>query len=261
MKCLNSDVVTCYCKDSSILYASIERLAGLFRRDPSLLEPFRGVSSETEDHFKVAGFQIYPTVKKTTLLYDPASDYFFKILHPLHLKHRVQFAVRHRARSIYNTAEYLYSKGVPLQRVEVFGTLKPGSRPFFGVRRAEGESLYDIFIRQKQTINIDHCRTVLGEIARIHSLGFWLGDAHLSHVFVKNGRVSGIIDIDSIRRNRPFLMKNAAKDLAGLNHPGLPLTRDDKNMLLEHYLTLSTVKRKGKFVRLLKYYTERRWKD
>jgi hypothetical protein len=261
MKCLKSDVLTCCCKDSSNLYTTIERLAGLFRKEPSLLEPFRGVSSEVENHFRGAGFQIYPTVKKTTLLYDPASDFFFKILHPVHLKYRVQFAVGHRSRAIYRTTEYLYSKGVPLQRVEAFGTLKPGSSPFFGVRRAEGESLYDIFIRQKQTMNIDQCRSVLGEIARIHSLGFWLGDAHLSHIFVKDGIVSGIIDIDSIRRNRPFLMKNPAKDLAGLNHPGLSLSRNDKNMLLDHYLALSTIRKKDKFIRLLKYYTERRWKD
>jgi hypothetical protein len=207
------------------------------------------------------GFQIYPTVKKTTLLYDPASDCFLKVLHPLSLKHRVQFAVIARSKAIYDTTEYLCSKGVPLQRVEAYGTLTAGSRPLFGVKRADGESLYDIFIRQKQTMNMEHCRAVIGEISRVHSLGFWLGDAHLSHIFVKDGKVSGIIDIDSIRRNRPFMLKNSAKDLAGLNHPELPLSRDDKNSLLDYYLSISGVSRKDKFIRLLKYYTERRWKD
>ncbi|KPK02763.1 MAG: hypothetical protein AMK71_01185 [Nitrospira bacterium SG8_35_4] len=261
MKCIKNDVVTCYCNESSDLQTSIERLAGLFRRNPSLLEPFRHVSSEVEDHFKAEGFQIYPTVKKTTLLYDPASDCFLKVLHPLTLKHRVQFAVMTRSKAIYKTAEFLFSKGVPVQRVEAYGTLTPGSRPFFGIKRADGDSLYDIFIRQKQTMNMDHCRAVIGEISKVHALGFWLGDAHLSHIFVKDGKVSGIIDIDSVRRNRPFLLKNPAKDLAGLNHPDLPLSRDDKNSLMDHYLIQSGIREKDKFIRLLKYYTERRWKD
>jgi len=261
MKCLKNDVVTCCYNDSPDLHASIERLAGLFRRNPSLLEPFRSISSEIEDHFKAGGFQIYPTVKKTTLLYDPASDCFLKVLHPLNLKHRMQFAVQQRTRVIYKTTEYLFSKGVPLQRVEAYGTLKIGSRPFFVVKRAGGESLYDIFIRRKQTVNMDHCRAVISEISKVHALGFWLGDAHLSHIFVKDGNVSGIIDIDSVRRNRPFLLKNPAKDLAGLNHPDLPLSRDDKNSLLDCYLTLSGIRKKDKFIRLIKYYTERRWKD
>jgi hypothetical protein len=243
------------------LNPSIEKLSGLFRRNPSLLEPFRRVSSEIEDHFMAEGFQIYPTVRKTTLLYDPASDVFLKVLHPLSLKHRVQFAVMARSKSIYNTTEYLCSKGVPLQRVEAYGTLTVGSRPFFGVKRADGDALYDIFIRQKQTMSMDHCRAVIDEISRVHSLGFWLGDAHLSHIFVKDGKVSGMIDIDSIRKNRPYMLKNPAKDLAGLNHPDLPLSGDDKNSLLEYYLSISGIRKKDKFICLLKYYTERRWKD
>jgi len=261
MKCLKNDVVTYCCNDSSNLQTSIERLAGLFRRNPSLLEPFRSLSSEIEDHFRTEGFQIYPTVKKTTLLYDPASDCFLKVLHPLRFKHRVQFAVMTRSKSIYKTAEFLFSKGVPVQRVEAYGTMTLRSRPFFGVKRADGDSLYDIFIRKKQTMNMDHCRAVIAEISKVHALGFWLGDAHLSHIFVKDGKVSGIIDIDSIRKNRPFMLKKTAKDLAGLNHPDLPLSRGEKNSLLDYYLTQSGTRKKEKFILLLKYYTERRWKD
>lgn len=261
MKCLKNDVLTCYFNERPGLHTSIERLAFLIRKSPALLEPFRIVSSEIKEQFQAAEFRIYPTVKRTTLLYDPACDCFLKVLHPLDLKHRVQFAVKHRTRAVYRTAEYLYSQGVPLQRVEAYGTLKIGNRPFFIMKRAEGDSLYDMFIRQKRTVNMDLCRAVLGEVAKIHSLGFWLGDAHLSHIFVRDGGISGVIDIDSIRRNRPFMLRHPAKDLAGLNHPDLPLSDDDRKSLLDFYITEAAVRKRDQFIRLLKYYTERRWKD
>jgi len=261
MKCLNNDVVTCCYREGKELNDSITRLSSLFRTSPGLLAPFRNVTSEIENQFREAGFQVFPTVQKTTLFYDPGSDCFFKVLHPITLKSRVRFSLGRHAMAIYQRAEYLRAKGIPVQRVEAYGAVTAGNRPFFAVKRAEGDSLYEIFIRRKQTLPMDHCRTVLNGLSKVHSLGFWLGDAHLSHIFVKDGKVSGIIDIDSIRQNWPFMIKNPAKDLAGLNHPDLPLSRDDKYELLNYYLTLSSIRKKDKFVRLLKFYTERRWKE
>jgi hypothetical protein len=72
--------------------------------------------------------------------------------------------------------------------------------------------------------------------------------------------VTGIIDLDGIRRNRPFRWKNPAKDLAGLNHPGLPLACEEKASLLGRYLDKMKVTDREKFQRMVMQYTDRRWK-
>jgi hypothetical protein len=261
MKHLANEVAKIYYSDSKDVELSIHKLSALFKNNPSLIEPFRGVNERAKDLFSSEGFELYPTVKKTTLVYDNASDCFFKILHPLTFKSRIFFAITDRSRAVYETSEYLFLNDVHIQRLEVYGVLKQGRRPIFGMKKASGESLYETLIVKGKSINKTESRTVIDEIVRLHSLGYWFGDSHLSHFFLKDGRVTGIIDIEGIRKNRPFALKNPAKDIAGLNHPDLPFTKDELRELLDYYMTAAGITQKKQFKKHLEYYTDRRWQE
>ena len=260
MKYIENDAAGFYCDDAKLVQYFIAKLSDLVKNNPRALEPFRDIRRDVKDLLSEKGLQLYPTVKKTTLIYDPATDCYLKILHPLNAKSRMLFLLKNRAAFVYNISERLLSEGIKTMGVTAYGRFKKGRRPFFVVRKAAGESLYDILIRGKSTPGMETYLNVIIEVAKIHRLGYWLGDAHLSHIFVKDEQVSGIIDIDSIRRNRFFLIKNCAKDIAGLNHPELPLTKDEKKDILYYYLNAAGIKNEKRFLWLLKHYTERRWK-
>jgi len=83
----------------------------------------------------------------------------------------------------------------------------------------------------------------------------------LSHVFVDGDKISGVVDIDSIRRNILFKMHNQAKDLAGFNHPGLPLSSSQRKEGFHYYIEKMNIKKRDRFLNLLEYYTRRRWKE
>lgn len=261
MRHLENEVARVAFNGAVEMHSSISRLCRLIRDNPSVLQPFRDADGGVRDILSSQGFRLYPTVKRTTLFYDPSTDCFFKILHPLSLKNRFFFLVTERAKYVHDISERLLSGGVKTARVPAYGSFKKGRLPFFAVKRVEGESLYDILIRGRRNIAMSGYRKVIEEISRLHSLGYWLGDAHLSHVFIRDGEVSGIIDIDGIRKNRPFRLSNLAKDIAGFNHPGVPLTGDGKKSLFEYYAGMQKIKNRKKFLRMVKYYTERRWKD
>lgn len=259
INCLKNDIADINVVDNKDLCDSITKLCNLVRGNQFILEPVNDKDKSIERLFSSGGFQLYSTVKKTTLLYDPHTDYYFKILHPLTLKNKFLYSFMDKSGAIYNLMEWLHSQGVNVQRVAAYGKLKAGNRPFFAVKNADGTSLYDIMIRQKHSLSMTEYKTVINEVINLHSLGYWFGDAHLSHIFIKDGVVSGIIDIDGIRRNRPYLIKNLAKDIAGLNHPELPLTKDEKQDLFKHYINSMRGLDENKFLQLLKRYTERRW--
>jgi hypothetical protein len=259
MKYIKNNIASFHCVEE--LQLSLTRLCETVRRSPLCLEPFRGVEKKMEKVFAEGGFQLYPTVRSTTLLYDAASECFLKVLHPLKLKSRIFFALTDKARSIYNISGELISRDVKTVRVLAYGKFRKGSRPFFVCKKAEGRSLKDILLTEGETPGMGTYLNVIGEVSRLHNLGYWFGDAHLSHIFIKEAQVSGIIDIDSIRKNRFFLLENLAKDIAGLNHPDLPLTEDEKKDILDNYIKAAGIKNEKKFIRLLKHYTEQRWKD
>ncbi len=259
MKTVNNDVSQYHYNGDEALKSSLDRLCRLISDEPSVLQPCQDKHVTTEKLFSGAGFQLYSTVKKTTLVYDPGTECFFKVLHPLKFRDRLLYLFINRAESIYHTMEFLHGSGIEVQRVLVHGVFRAGRRPFFGVKKAEGESLYDILIRQKQRLTMADYEKVMDSAAQLHNLGYWFGDAHLSHFFIKGGRISGIIDVDGIRRNRPFMLKNPAKDIAGLNHPEIPLSEDEKRSLLAYYSKRAGIHDQAGFLRLLKRYTERRW--
>jgi tRNA A-37 threonylcarbamoyl transferase component Bud32 len=261
MKYIKNEAAVFYCINSRLVQYFIARLADLVQKNPLVLEPVMDLSEDAKAILSQAGLQLYPTVRKTTLIYDTGTESYLKILHPLNLKNRVLFRLRDMGGEICRMAEQLIREGINVSDVIAYGHFKKSRLPFFVVKKAEGESLYDILIRGKRTIGMEIYLNVITEVAKLHCLGYWLGDAHLSHIFIKDEQVSGIIDIDSVRRNRPFSIKNCAKDIAGLNHPELPLTKDEKKAILDHYLKAAGIKNEKKFIRLLKHYTERRWKD
>jgi aminoglycoside phosphotransferase len=258
MKYFKSYVASFYYNETVL--PSVINLCNLIKEYSFILKPFRGKDEKVEAILSSSGFILYPTVKKTTLFYESATDCFFKILHPLTLKHKISFLFKDRIRAIYNLSEYLLSKGIKVPQIMAYGLLK-SNRLFFVMRRIEGKSLYDILLREKKTIPKEMYLKIVDKVAEVHSLGHWLGDAHLSHIFVNASGVSGFIDIDSIKKNRPFRLKNLAKDLAGLNHPELPVTEAEKMKLLNYYMNKIDIRKREIFLRLLKQYTERRWKE
>ncbi len=260
MKHIENNAVNFYCDDSKAVYNSITKLCDLIKVEPEVIKAVRGINNDIKTLFEKKGFYVYSTVKKSTLLYDPATDSFFKILYPLKFKNKLVFFCTHKSRELYDLSELLRAQGIKIQQITAYGLLKKGRLPFYVMKKAEGQSLYDILVREGKSLPMDVYQEAFNEMAKIHSAGYWIGDAHLSHIFIKENKVSGIIDIDSIKRNRPCLLKNLAKDIAGLNHPGLPLTDDEKKSLIDHYLNAVNLKNKNKFFQMIKHYTERRWK-
>jgi len=63
-----------------------------------------------------------------------------------------------------------------------------------------------------------------------------------------------------MRRNLRTGTRNFAKDLAGLDHPLLPLTEEEKKKLADRYLQAMKIADRAAFLRVLKTYSERRWK-
>ena len=128
------------------------------------------------------------------------------------------------------------------------------------MERIDGESLHAALITRKESFPFDVYANILEKLAELHKYGYWYGDLRLSHVFVKNGEISGFVDIDSIRKNILLRLRNLAKDLAGLNHPDLPLDYNEKKALFKHYVKYLDIGSEEHLLKLIKYYTKRRWK-
>jgi hypothetical protein len=261
MKFIENDGACLYYEDREDLRASIVRLCLIIRENPFVLRPFMDADKEVGAILDREGFVLYPTVEKTTLFFDPGTDCFFKIIHPLNLKNRVSYYFTDRARSVYDLSRDLNAKGVKLPEVTAFGFFRKGRRPFYAIKRIKGTSLNDILIRDRKNLTLAGYRKIVDEVARLHKLGYWLGDAHLAHIFMQDGEVTGFIDMDSMRKNRPYLLRNLAKDISGLNHPGLQLSKADKMSLLDYYCNVMAIGEEKKFLRLVKLCTVRRWED
>jgi hypothetical protein len=244
-----------------------EALAPSIARLLDVLDDLRAVPLDVEGSDAVVApalaardFRLYPTWPQTTVLYDSASDCFFKILHrrPRALRGRVHALITDRGRQIHALSRWLGDRGVPIPRVRAFGIVREGRRPLYAIDRAQGRSLYDLLVRERGAIPLPLARRVVDAVAGLHGLGYWLGDAHLSHVFVHHGQVSGLIDVDSIRSNRPPRLANLARDLGRLNHPAIPLGRADGDSLLRYYAARTKLKDVKAFERLVEGYSSKR---
>ncbi len=255
---LDNDVASFRCAPS--LVDSITRLCMIVRENPFILEPVRGMDERAARVLSGDGFLLYPTVRKTTLLYDVRTDTFFKILHHDGVKNRLRSLFSDRAKVVYHLSAELISKGIKVPVVLGYGRLKRGRKSIFVMQRLEGESLYDILIKQGGEVSEEGMFEVIEGIAGLHTAGYWLRDAHPSHIFMDESGLSGFIDIDGIRRNTPLRLKRLAKDLVWLNHPALPLDEKEKSALLEHYVERMGIRGREKLIRLVTVYSGQRWK-
>jgi hypothetical protein len=243
------------------LAPSIARLQGLLGDLRSAALPSEGPDAVMEATFAARGFHLYPTWPRTTVFYDAASDCFFKTLNrpPRTLRERAHSLITDRARRIHALSSWLVDQGVPIPRVRAFGVVRDGRRPMYAIERAQGQSLYDLLVRAQQGIPAPLAWKVIDAVAGLHGLGYWLGDAHLSHIFVHQDDVSGIIDIDSIRPNRPPRLANLARDLGRLNHPAFPLGLGDGDSLLRRYAARMRLHDVTALARLVEESSSRRW--
>ncbi len=217
------------------------------------------MEGKRQDQFHEYGFKLYSTVRNTTLFYDAADDCFYKILHPLTVKRRTAALFADRAEKTYQTWRILVAQGIKMPEILCYGTIRLGTQPFFVVRRLEGRSLYDLLVRGQERLPVSIYYKAIDEIAKVHAAGYWLGDAHLSHIFVNGEEITGFIDIDSFRRNRVLRHRHFAKDLAGMNHPQLPMEEPEKRLLLDYYMDKTGIMKPAAFYYLVCHYTRRRW--
>jgi tRNA A-37 threonylcarbamoyl transferase component Bud32 len=245
------------------LAPSIARLVDVLTDLRSVSLAAEGSDAAAGPVFSARGFRLYPTWPSTTVFYDSASNCFFKILHrrPSTLRGRVHALITGRGREIHALSRWLGDRGIPIPRVRAFGVVRAGRKPLYALERARGRSLYDLLVRERRTIPLALCRTVMDAVAGLHGLGYWLGDAHLSHIFVDQGEVSSFIDIDSIRRNQPPRLANLARDLGHLYHHGLLLGRADGESLLQHYAARTRLTDAQAFARMAGGYSSTRWKS
>ena len=255
---IKNDVLVSHCDDPRII-PCIEQFSSMLTDHPSTLQPFRGIAEGIRDISASYGFQLYSTVKKTTLFYDRAADCFLKILQPLSLKHRIRFLVAYGAERLYKLSLRLRSAGVKVPRVLAHGAIRKGRKPFFVIERVAGHSLYDLLIRKGQVLPHEIYFQIVDKVAALHKLGYWLGDAHIDHVFIEDGEFSGFIDIDSIKKNWPFRLRNLAKDLARLNYPTLPLRMSERMVLLKYYMRLLGISNERHFMELVARCAASRW--
>jgi len=244
----------------ALLEDSVQGLINLLTFSPDAVSPQRKVDEKTASAYAAQEFRLYPTVLNTTLFYDERSDCFFKMLHPLGPMRRMLFSVTDRARQIYTLSRELNAWGIPLPQVRAYGKIRAKNVPVFAMERVRGRSLYDMAVRDEKPFPMKLGMKVMDMIAKIHRSGYWLGDAHLSHIFVNDTDITGFIDVDSIRRNLRTGTRNFAKDLAGLDHPRLQLTEEKKKELADRYLQAMNIADRAAFFRVLKAYSERRWK-
>jgi len=266
---IENDIAACFYKTDAVR-AFVEEVCRTAKAHPEAIQPFNGESPGTSEIFSSAGLTLLSTVEHTTLVASGCGRYFFKILHALTLKARIKNLVTDKAKSLCRLSEKLRAGGIGVPEVEAWGTLYNGRRRFFVMSRVAGESLYDVSVRKGRRVPVEIYRRVMDEVLKLHAMGYLMGDAHPSHVFIFEGRVSGIIDIDGIRRNLPVMpglqplsLRGIARDLAGLNHPGLLLDEAQRAAILQYYIRRCDPRVRKAHEKLRKYfktYSERRWK-
>jgi len=258
MKFFDNDIASFHCDE--VILPSLQKFYVLAKEYPFLLMPFRGMNERVRDILFTAGFQLYPTVKRTTLFYEQATDCFFKILHPLSLKHKILFLLADKAKAIYELSEYLLASGLKVSKIVAYGHLKKGRRPFFVMKRITGKSIYNLVNYEHKNIPETIYLEVIDEVAKFHLLGYWLRDVHLGHIFIHGTGVSGFLEVDSIKRNMPFRFWNLVKDVSWLTNPRLLLTEDEKMRFLDYYMNKLNIKKREKFLQYLNKYSTKRWK-
>ena len=84
MKYYINNISSFYCKKD--LHTVALKLCQLIKEHPFILKHVKGIDEKAKEILEQEGFQLYPTVKTTILVYHQGADCFFKILCPLNLK-------------------------------------------------------------------------------------------------------------------------------------------------------------------------------
>ncbi len=263
MRLIKNDIMSFSCTDScadSVL-AAIENLCLIIKEYPDVISPFSGKNKEIEGIFRIRGFRLYSTIRKTMVFYDSASDSFFKIIHPISVRQKILFRIMNKAKSLYKLSKTLISKGLKVPEIIAYGRIKGGGQHFIVMKRLTGESLHDILIEQKKIIPKKVYFETIDEIIKIHQNRYWLRDTHLGHFFVNDMKHYGFLEIDSIKREPFPKLRNKARDLPGLAHPGLTLSDEEKMTILNHYMDEMDIRNRDDFVQMVKYYILRKSRD
>jgi tRNA A-37 threonylcarbamoyl transferase component Bud32 len=285
MKYSENDMAIFYYDPGRAVHSCVTEFCSLAAKHPLLLEPFKGndekLSSALASRFSaddadamnnalpfscdrkpiayINGYYLLPTVPKTTLLYHGESDCFLKVIHSLTLKSKIVSFFTDRARRVFELTGHLRAMGFQVPVVHAYGMFRKSRSVFYIMERVKGNSLYDILVKKKEALPGKMYEKVIDALADLHNSGYWFGDLRIAHIFVQDSNISGFVDIDSIKRNSPFRMKNIAKDLAGLNQPELPLSEEEKKRLLQYYMSKSNRDGKAHLPDLIKRYSVRRW--
>lgn len=258
MKKIDNSILTCYYNES--VEKLLHKIHFFLQEYSTVLKPINGRNDMIKSIFSSNNYEFYPTKKKTTVFYDRESDIFIKILHPLKLKEKLKSKFINPSKKIYLLSEYLNKAGIKIPKILAYGKIKKGNLPFFLMKRIEGFQLKTILIREKRELPKNVYFDIIKNIADLHKMGYWFRDLHLAQIYVNDSKLTGFIDIDSIRKNLFFKIRHQAKDLAGLNHPELDITKKEKEELLDYYMNLMGINCKNKFISYIKKYSNLRWR-
>lgn len=258
MKKIENSILTCYYHEN--VEKSLHKIYLFFKEYPIVLKPIDGRTDTIKSIFSSNNYEFYPTKKKTTVFYDRESNIFIKILHPLKFKEKLKSKFINPSKKIYLLSEYLNKAGIKIPKILAYGRIKKGDLPFFLMKRIEGFQLKTFLIREKKKLAKNVYFDIIKNIADLHKIGYWFRDLHLAQIYVNESKFTGFIDIDSIRKNFIFKIRHQAKDIAGLNHPELDITKKEKEELLKYYMDLMGIDCRNKFISYVKKYSELRWR-
>jgi len=219
----------------------------------------RGIVIEREPLLYIKGFHLIPTVARTTLFYEEETDCFIKIIHPVKVKDKFKGLFFDKAEYVCRIAGELRRAGLMSPQIVSYGRLE-GMRYFYLMKRIEGVSLNYLCLHRREEVTVHLMKSVMSILARFHMERLWHGDLRPSHLFICRDRGLAIIDIDSIRKPLFLFKKHMAKDIAGINHPSLPLSLDERLALFNHYAMESGLRDIKRFLALISHYSERRWR-
>ncbi len=218
----------------------VEQILDAGEKEPELWIPVRGENDRLKSIFQKVGYELIPTVMSTTVLRKVGAEgaWYVKIYHALKWKDRIRERLRPRALRTYLITRRFQSIG--LQTPEPLGWcyIKGKNKSLIFTKQARGDSLYDIFIRKKTPFEKINQREVLemvlNEMLLAHKSGVYFGDLHLGHIYITERDVE-FIDLDSVKFRGRLRPSEMARNLAGLNHPALPLEKELKSLFLKRY--------------------------
>jgi len=225
---------------SKELVEEVKNILRIHDKYPEALFPLRGMNDNVNKIFNKIGFELIPTVPSTTVLKKLKSDktWFLKIYHPLKLKNKLLEGFYPRAKRTFQKTSRFLQYGLNTSEPLGWCYLRRLNKSIFIMDEVKGLSLYDILIRKKTITDKNRIKNIseklLNELCLCHSRGIFFGDLHLGHIYPEGDRLY-FIDLDSVIFKKHLRYDDIAKNLAGLNHPLLPLSKEERLSFLYNY--------------------------